>query len=200
MVDYKLHSVYDVRVGMEGKRLKKLLGKPENVTPIPNARGAEMWLYAQPKGHYIAAFFAADKLSFMDLMLDRPPKPVTVAKLVEMGFSSAISTYCVSAAAARLQQIGPLSEAQLRDVLENEVTTEAPAQIDPPGSALKHLEEILDRGLDLPGARSHMVKHTERGVEVHTGIGPDRESVRADRISRLWLLPDERIMVTETQL
>jgi len=198
-IDYNLHPIYDVRVGMDGTKVETLLGKPTQIRPI--APGHEMWLYAnKPTGHFIAAVLEAGKLTYLDLRLDRDPEPITVMNMGELGVSTAMSVYGVSAAASLLQQIGPVSDAKVRDIKKG-TTGYVSARTDPPGTALKHLKSIMDRGLELPGARAHLInpRTDQTGVQVLTRTGSSVETVRDDRISYLWLMPDDRILVMEVR-
>lgn len=197
---FRVHPVYDMRVGLGRDRVRQMLGKPHQISPM--APGRELWLYANnPASHFVGVTFAAGRLDYMELRLDHEPEPVIVMNLGEMGFTTSMSMYAGAAAASLLQQIAPVDEAKVRD-LHSRAKGVVSVRAEPPGAALEHLAGILDRGLELPGVRSHLInpRSDRTGVEVLTRIGADAASVRDDRISNLWRLPDERIVVMEVRV
>ncbi|MEU1371412.1 hypothetical protein ABZ454_35520 [Streptomyces sp. NPDC005803] len=196
---FTVHPVYDMRVGLDRDRVRQMLGKPAQIRPI--ASGRELWLYANnPKMHFVAVTFEAGRLDHMELRLDHDPEetPVIVMNLGEMGFTTSMSMYAGAAAASLLMQIELVDETRVRN-LHNRAEGVVSVRTEPPGTALKHLAGILDRGLELPGVRSHIInpRVDRTGVEVLTRIGADVASVRDDRISYMWRLLDERIVVME---
>lgn len=196
-IDYNLHPVFDVLLGTPTQTVRMLLGDPHHVKPI--GPGAEMWMYANtPPGHIAAVMFAQDKVGYLELRLDREPNPITVMTIGDQGCSTAISYYGVSGAASLLLRTAPVTEKRIRQ-LQSGIKSQATLRIDPPGTALKHLESILDRGLDQPGVRSHVIgmRADKTGVKVRTFVGAGAETIREDRISYLWRLPDERVAVME---